>query len=112
MIADGHGVHALADLHHHGAAFMAQHRREKPLGISSRQGVGIGVADPCGHHFQQHLSRLRRGHLDLGDLQWFSGSPGHGSSGANQGQMLIGSPFILALIGACHGTITRGDRLR
>ena len=100
VVAHSHRGHPLAELHHHGAALMAQHRRKEPLGIRAREGVGIGVAHPCGHHLQQHLPGPGRGHVDLGDLERFTGSPGHGCSGANHGRMLIGSPFILAPISA------------
>lgn len=97
MVADGHGVHPLADLHHHGATFMAQHRGEESLWICTRQGVGIGVAHARGHHLQQHLPGLGRGHVDFGDLEGLSRSPGHGSTGANHGQTLSSTPFMLAL---------------
>ncbi len=65
MVAGLDAGDAGADLEHHAGAFMAEDRREQPLGVGARQGEFVGVADAGGLDLDQHLAGLRAGQIDL-----------------------------------------------
>ena len=50
-------------------------RWKDPLGILARQGIGVGMTDAGGDDPHQRLTRLRRGNLDLFDLEGLVGGP-------------------------------------
>jgi len=60
---------------------MAQHHGEQALGVVTAQGEGIRVAHARVGDADQHLALLGRRHVDLDDLQGFSGLEGHGGFG-------------------------------
>jgi len=80
MVAGLHAGDAFAHLDHDAGAFMAQHHREQALGVIAAEGEGIGVADAGVGDSHQHLALLRRGDIDLDDLQRLAGSKGDGGS--------------------------------
>ena len=73
MIADGDAGDAGADLDDDAAALGAEHRREDALGVVAAEGERVGVADAGGDDPDQDLAGLRRGDLDLDDLQRLAG---------------------------------------
>ncbi|KAG0776271.1 hypothetical protein G6F22_012693 [Rhizopus arrhizus] len=73
--------HALAHLHHDARAFMAQHHREQAFRIVAGQGERIGVAHTGVGDLHQHFALLRRGDVDLDDLQRLAGTKGDGGTG-------------------------------
>ncbi len=51
--------HPRPDIDHDAGAFVAEDRREQPLGVGARQGERVGVADAGGLDLDQHLAGLR-----------------------------------------------------
>ena len=69
---------ALAHLHHHAGAFVAENRREQTLGIGAGEGVFVGVADAGRLDLDQHLAFARAVELDGFQAQLVAGLAGHG----------------------------------
>ena len=80
MIARLHTGHTCADFTHNARPFMAEDGGEKPLRIQPIQGIGIRVADPCRHDFDQNFPRLGAGQIHRFDGKGFFGFPSHCSA--------------------------------
>ena len=65
-----------ADLAHDAGAFVAEDRRETPLGIEAGERVGVGVADARRHDLDQHLARFRTVEVDGLDGEFLLRLPG------------------------------------
>ena len=59
---------------------MAEHAREQAFRIVAGQGEGVGVADAGVGDLHQHFALLRRGDVDLDDLQRLAGTEGDGGT--------------------------------
>ena len=57
VVPGADGFDLAAGFDHNAGAFMAQNRRKQPLGILSRQGECIRMAQPGGLEFYQHFLR-------------------------------------------------------
>ena len=64
-----------------GTEFVAQHDGEEAFGVFPTQGEGVGMADAGVGDLDEHFAFFGRGHVDLDDLQGFSGFEGDGGAG-------------------------------
>src|SRR3989344_2926821 len=85
MIANRHRGHAFADRFDDSPAFVTEDGRENAFRVSTREGVGIGMADTGSHHAQQHFTGLGHGDIDFNDLQRFLGLEGNGGARLDHG---------------------------
>ncbi|MNG17139.1 hypothetical protein D3C84_1011030 [compost metagenome] len=75
-----HRGHAFADGFDDATALVTEHAGEHALGVLTRQGVSVSVANAGGDDAHQHLAGLRRRDIDLDDLQRLVGGKGYRST--------------------------------
>ena len=80
MVTNPERGHARADLTHDAGAFMAEDCRELAFRIETGKRVGIGMADPRRHDFDEDFAGLGAADLDRFDGQRFVGRPGDRSA--------------------------------
>lgn len=71
------GGHALSHLYHYARAFVAEHGGEDAFWVLAAERERVSVADASMCDLDQDLAFLRRGYVNLYDLQGFSGFKGY-----------------------------------
>ena len=72
MVALVHRRHARPGLDHHARAFMAEDHGKESLGIGTRTGKFIGVADPGRLELDENFAGFRAVERNLGQLERFA----------------------------------------
>ena len=89
VIAGLHTGHASADFADDPGTLMPQHAREQPLRIQAVERVGVGMANPGRHDFDQHFARLWPLQIEFDDLQRLLRFERYGGTGLH-GRILDG----------------------